>query len=221
MNIFKAKWFPWATVALAVVIALFVVFIASYNSGYANGKAAMKAKIDGKMVTYNGLLDKINSAKKTLINTKVKIGEKEGKLSHVSSELDTNKAKFDRLTKLADQKDQLTKKVNGLKSQVSTLNGKINDKQAELSKLKGGVQKAKGAPIELGAGRFVVGKDVPAGRYKVTPRGEGSNFITFDTSGSPDVNTILGAYGAPSYVFVVGDGYIIQSEAPVTLTPVK
>jgi hypothetical protein len=83
------------------------------------------------------------------------------------------------------------------------------------------VEEAKSKPITLDAGRFVVGKDVPAGRYKVTPRGAGSNFVTYDTSGVPDVNTILGSNGVPSYTFAVDDGYIIESEEPVTLTKVK
>ncbi|PKH10156.1 hypothetical protein CXF70_11425 [Planomicrobium sp. MB-3u-38] len=77
-------------------------------------------------------------------------------------------------------------------------------------------------PIQLSAGTFIVGQDVPPGRYKAEPVGRGSNFQTYDDSGSIDVNTILGGtYGEAEYIFYVFDGYIIENHSTATLTPVE
>ncbi|QGQ48788.1 hypothetical protein E6W99_25895 [Metabacillus sediminilitoris] len=73
-------------------------------------------------------------------------------------------------------------------------------------------------PKILSAGQYIVGQDIPQGRYTVTPVGEGSNFFV---DGVGEVNTILGSYGEDSYTFFTVDGDVIQTEAKVKLTPVE
>lgn len=81
----------------------------------------------------------------------------------------------------------------------------------------------KSTPKKLSAGKYTVGKDVDAGRYKVTPVGEGSNFVVYGGGDETDVtvNTILGQDGEPSYTFDCSNGDVIQTESTVKLTPVN
>lgn len=209
---FKLKWFPWATAGLICVIALVVVYISSYNVGY----AAKKAMIDGKMNTYQQLLKKIDDTKKQISTQQFKLDTVNGKLS-------SNKDEFDRLTALENRKNQLKSNVSDSISQIADLNGQIKTAKAKLAKLQGGIQKAKGKSISLGAGKFTVGDDIPAGRYKVVPIGRGSNFFVYDgVTGVTKVNTILGtSIGVPSYVVHLNPLDKIDSETPAKFIPVK
>lgn len=76
-----------------------------------------------------------------------------------------------------------------------------------------------GKPITLPAGKFVVGKDIPSGRYNVTGT---SNFMV---DGSTDVNTILKGpdctIGVSEYVCTLSDGDSIDAHGSDTFTPVN
>lgn len=52
-------------------------------------------------------------------------------------------------------------------------------------------------PVTLGTGTFVIGSDIPAGRYTVSTQERGGNFYTYDSWGLLDVNEMLGT--APDY----------------------
>lgn len=52
-------------------------------------------------------------------------------------------------------------------------------------------------PVTLGTGTFVIGNDIPAGRYTVSTQERGGNFYTYDSWGLLDVNEMLGT--APDY----------------------
>jgi len=52
-------------------------------------------------------------------------------------------------------------------------------------------------PVTLGTGTFVIGDDIPAGRYTVSTQERGGNFYTYDSWGLLDVNEMLGT--APDY----------------------
>lgn len=215
-NILKAWWFPWAVGALAVVIAIFAAYITSYNAGYASGKQSVKAKIDGKMITYHSLLKKVHTTKNNLLSS-------ESKLSKTNAKLQSSQSEFSKLKDLQDHKDAMQQAVADSKSKLSDLNSQISSAQAKLNNLQGGVQKAAGKPIILGAGRFYVGKDIPAGRYKAVPVGGDENFETYDQNGDGDVITILGNSSGetPSYVFSVLSGYTIETGAATKFIPVK
>ncbi|MYL62130.1 hypothetical protein GLW07_02045 [Bacillus hwajinpoensis] len=78
-------------------------------------------------------------------------------------------------------------------------------------------------PIKLTAGQYIVGSDIPEGRYQVTNIGEGTNFFVYDPSGLPKVNTILGdsIVGTGDFVFFTSDGDMIETLGPVKLIPVE
>lgn len=201
--------------ALYVAAALVLLFI-----GWGIGVSKSTATIKGEKVTRDGLAKDI--------------GDLKSKKSELKSELSALKDDYDAAEELVSQKDDLKTQLDTLnkqidvaqadlknaKSELKSTQSKVDDKKKDLASLTGQVQKAKSAPKTLAAGRYEVGKDIPEGRYKATPVGEGSNFVTFDGEGVPDVNTILGVNGEASYTFMVYDGYTVQTEATVKLTPI-
>lgn len=71
------------------------------------------------------------------------------------------------------------------------------------------------ATTELYAGTFIVGQDIGAGRYVVTPAsGESGNFYVYDSNGDNLVNEILGSDTSmgddPSYTVTLNNGDMIQ-----------
>ncbi|MEV2915405.1 hypothetical protein ABND93_22150, partial [Paenibacillus larvae] len=68
------------------------------------------------------------------------------------------------------------------------------------------------------------GKDIPAGRYKVTKAGrEGSNFIVMSASGKLKANTIIddGSFGVSEYLATIESGDILDCEASFKFTPIE
>jgi hypothetical protein len=74
------------------------------------------------------------------------------------------------------------------------------------------------------AGQLVVGKDIPAGRYKVTAIGRGDNFFVYNSSGENLVNTIIYSnsdLGVPEYVTLLSDGDVVDAHSPFKYQPVE
>ncbi|MCI1859311.1 MAG: hypothetical protein LKI80_14310 [Sporolactobacillus sp.] len=138
----------------------------------------------------------------------------------MSTEISDLKDDHKDIIKAIDNKNELENQVSEKQDQLKTLSSKISSSKEELSKLAGQVTAAAGVPKTLSAGKYTVGKDVKAGRYKATPIGDGSNFIVYDGD-DPIVNTVLGSDGEASYTFECDEGNIIQTESAVKLTPVK
>ncbi|MDP4552582.1 hypothetical protein Q9251_17020 [Alkalihalobacillus macyae] len=146
--------------------------------------------------------------------------------------------------KLIDQKDTITKEIDSLKKDqdsnkkelnklsdkvkekkayVSELDDTIKAKEKEIEKLDKTIVQKSEEPIVLIAGQYLVGADVPEGRYQVTNTGDGTNFFVYDSSGMPIVNTILGddMVGTGDYVFFTTTGDMIETLGPVKLLPIE
>ena len=82
---------------------------------------------------------------------------------------------------LTSEVDKLGKDVEAKEGEVGKLDGDIQAKNSELQKLTEGVKAKQEEPRMLGAGEYIVGKDIPAGRYKAAAVGRGSNFVVFDS----------------------------------------
>lgn len=125
----------------------------------------------------------------------------------------------------ADGRKDIDAKLTEAKKGLSDTGAQLKDTQAKLASATGELQKAEGAPKKLGAGQYVVGKDIQAGRYVAHALGRGSNFFVHDAgSGLAKVNTILGTaggIGTGDYTFFCDDGDIIETHELVQLTAVK
>lgn len=189
-------------IAIFVVSAIVILII-----GSSIGSSGAKTTLDGEKVTASQLEKKISHDKSKLKDLNNELGNAQNTISQAKD--------------AQNQLDDTNSKLSDAKSNLDNVNSQLSDKQKQLDLLTGQIAKAAGSPKTLRAGRWTVGKDIPEGRYTVTPIGEGSNFVTYTTDGSPDVNTILGSSGEPSYTFDCTEGQVIETEAPVKLTPVQ
>lgn len=150
------------------------------------------------------------------------------KLEETKTELKENENLLDDLKDYEKNRKELNENLKTKTAELETknkdlesINTQISQKQVELDKLNGDIIQAKGQPITLPAGQFVVGNDVPAGRYNVSGS---SNFIVHSgTTGRSKVNTILGNgyVGSGDYVCTLDTGDEIDNHARATLTPIQ
>ena len=86
----------------------------------------------------------------------------------------------------------------------------------ELERLTKGVATSKAEPRSIPAGEFEVGKDIDAGRYRITST-NGSNGNFFINNGS-DANIIIGNdnFGTPEYIANLDSGDTIEQTVGVT-----
>ena len=143
------------------------------------------------------------------------------KLKDTRNQLKENRDLLTELENYTENKEKLTESLNTKSTELENLNAQISQKQAELNQLTGNIAQAKGQPISLQAGQFIVGKDIPEGRYNVSGS---SNFIVHDGfTGRIKVNTILGYgyVGDGDYICTLDNGDEINNHAPSTLTPIE
>lgn len=208
----------WASVAVVVGLV----------GSYSVGASGAKVTIEKEKVTYDELKKKIDEKENELTYAKSKTKEgvdaEQKKLDAKKEEVKSTLALVDNKNQLTSEIDKLSKDAEAKKGEIGKLDADINGKKGELQQLTDGVKAKKEEPRTLNAGQYIVGKDIPAGRYKATAVGRGSNFVVYDSkSGSAVVNTILGnsSVGRGDYTFFTGDGDIIKTEESVKLIPVE
>lgn len=196
---------------------VFIVLVIALVSAYTFGNKNAKVVLNDKKATIVELEDHIQTKQKEFnslesqveeINTELSTKQKEIKegLSAINT-LEINKnAAIDLIDEIESKKDE------------------IKDLDSQIKQLQGGIKEAEGKPIELPAGTFLVGKDIPENRYKVLPIGRGSNLQIYDESGSNVVNTIVSStegHGVPEYIVYLSEGYIIDAQSPFKYVPVE
>ncbi len=200
-----------------MVVVAFVIFFIGASIGSSGAKITLNdKKVDA--VALDKEIAKLKSEKK---DAKAELSDQKSKNKEVFAMIDRKDEIASSVDKAQKELDDKKAEVDKAKSELNSVKSRVDDKKDELSTVTASVIKAKSAPKVLSAGTYTVGKDLPAGRYKATPIGEGSNFVTYDPDGTPDVNTILGVDGEASYTFEIDDDYKIQTEAQVKLTPIQ
>ncbi|MCM3005411.1 hypothetical protein [Priestia koreensis] len=210
------------------IIVLVVACVGMFFVGSAVGSSNTEVKLNNKKVA-------LEDIEKTIKHLKIKESDARKEVKKQQKELVDQEEKTKKVVALISKEDEVHTQVKESAKELQEIRGKIEEEkknlenekskvakqQKELASLTGKIEKAKSQPKVLSAGTYTCGTDFPAGRYKATPVGDGSNFITFDSSGTPDVNTVLGKFGEESYVFYIEEGYTLQTEAKVKLTPVE
>lgn len=224
VGILKSKW------AILIAAALIILII-----GNGMGKANAKVPLNDKKVDYDQLVLKIQEKEKELAATEVEIEKKQeentsldDEKNSISADISKHQAEFDEGMEVSKNKDKILKEISShekdleiKKKDLEGLEGNIASKQEELETVNQLIKEKGEEPIQLSAGTFTIGSDVPAGRYKAMPVGRGSNFVVYDSAGRLDVNTILGSYGEPEYIFFAEDGGTIESASTAKLVPVE
>lgn len=187
-----------------------------------------EAKDEGEKLL--SIQNEISSAEEQLATETQNLEEAKVKTEEVKKLLDEKENVSADIEKLKKEKESTKKEMSKLeddikakKDKVSTLDDTIKAKKKEINQLEETIVKKKEEPIKLTAGQYIVGSDIPEGRYQVTNVGEGTNFFVYDPSGLPTVNTILGdsIVGTGDFVFFTSDGDMIETLGPVKLIPVE
>lgn len=187
-------------ISLALII---LVGIISYRSGFNKN---ISTRIYSLSEQYREIADKLEE-------TKTELKENENLLNDLKDYEKNRKELNENLKTKTAELETKSKDLEGINTQIS-------QKQAVLDKLNGDIIQAKGQPITLPAGQFVVGNDIPAGRYNVSGS---SNFFVYSSSGRLKVNTILGNgyVGRGDYVCTLDTGDNIENHARTTFTPIQ
>ncbi|WP_276917445.1 hypothetical protein [Aneurinibacillus aneurinilyticus] len=196
-----------------VVLAILFYFV---------GSTTAKTTLNEKALSYSQLeqeIQKKNDELKTVTDN----------LSAKQKEFDTIKATYEEAKNLVSQKEKIKtdiqaaqKEQSAVVSKIDSTNKELQAKQVELEKLSNAIVAKKQAPKQLPAGHFTVGKDIEAGRYKVTASGQGSNYVVYDSLGGLKVNAILGgSFGVSEYIVELADGDKIQEEMRVKYTAIE
>ncbi|PFG15067.1 hypothetical protein [Bacillus sp. es.036] len=216
--------------------------LVSINEELSNHEKTKSAK-----ERYEDLQNKINETESKLESLSKKVKTSDDTITSEKDELETvqkeREAESSKLAALQKDKDELTKEIDTLsnnlketkkeldsitsdldtnKKELNQVNETIKSKESILKDIENVITQKKEEPITLIAGQYVVGKDVPEGRYQVTNVGDGSNFFVMDSDGSTTVNTILGdGVGDGDYVFYTFNGDLIETRAKVKLIPIE
>jgi peptidoglycan hydrolase CwlO-like protein len=207
---FKSKKF-WIKTA-GVIVGISIIF----NMG--SGSA--KVDLGKEKVSYDELV-------KVIKDKQGEIKTVEGKLSDIQKQYTDKQSEFDEAMKVVNNKKSVEDEIATLEStlktkqgEIKSLDSKISSKENELASITGQIQVKKDKPKVLSAGKFTVGKDIPAGRYKAVPnRGSGNFFV----NAGADVNIMLGKgdFYEPEYIFEVVDGDEIEITLSVKFIPIK
>ena len=119
-----------------------------------------------------------------------------------------------------EKKEQTNSALRQVKSdledhnrEIEQLKTDINNKEKKLQELEQGIVLKEKEPKTLSAGQFTVGKDIEAGRYRITTPTRGNYFVN-EGSGA---NVMLGkgSYYEPEYILYLSDGDNIEQHMSV------
>lgn len=217
-RIYMNKWF------LLVVCSILFLII-----GAGIGENEAKFKVGDKEGTYEelvaGIKDKEEQIEKIDTELESLIDEKQT----VTQEVNENKELIEVAKDYSQNKEALDNQLQTLTSQISTkneeikqLDSQISSKQDELASLTGQIQETGEAPIELGAGFYYFGKDIPPGRYDLQPQpGQYGNVFVRGLNGISKVGETFGRDELQSFIFEGLEGEEIEATIPIILVPVE
>jgi predicted RNase H-like nuclease (RuvC/YqgF family) len=212
-----------------VAIAVGIIIVLSIP--YSIGSSTAKTELNGEKLKYEDIAKEIESAKKEIKKYKAEVEDVEAKVKSVNDEYAKSQSEFDEAKKISSQKDTILAEIakvsgelNSKKNELTILDTNITSKRNEIASLDQVIKEKQEAPVMLPAGQFVAGKDIPIGRYKIVPVGDGSNIAIYDSNGDILYHTIISSrpnHGVPEYVTSLLPDYKIDASAPFKYIPVE
>ncbi|KAA6473761.1 hypothetical protein [Bacillus swezeyi] len=197
------------------IVAALVVISVSYSAG----SSSASTELGTEKVKYDDMVEKISKKKKELDQLDKKVSELTNKLDENSKKYEEAKEVIANRDEAQNEQEKIKNDIDKKKDELKKIKNDIEDKNDELLSVQGKVKEAKSAPKVLSAGKYTVGEDLPAGRYKAESTGGFGNFIVYNSYGELDVNTILGDGGESQYIFNCEDGAKIELSTSVKFTP--
>ncbi|HDR8220085.1 TPA: hypothetical protein QC102_004578, partial [Bacillus cereus] len=182
----------------------------------------------GMKLGFNNAKVALNDKKFTVKQLEKEITRKQEQNKGIKEELSKIENEYQEVKALIVKKEGISKDIEGLqrtaeqkKQENLSLDNQINEKKRELELLTKSVIEKKQEPRIMVAGTFTVGKDIPAGRYKVEPnKGSGNYFVNKGNK----TNIILGNSHdnfLPEYVITLNEGDQIETNVSVKYTAVE
>ena len=195
----KGRIYLYRGISLAVSVCIIAgAFILAYflpgNEAVINErKAELRAEKE-----YTGLKSRHAALKKEVTELRKSNAEKKEKVEKIS-DFDNTKA-------------ELSAKITAKRYELTELNTQISEKRAKISELD--LQIAEKSPPEsiLPPGRYVIGKNIAAGKYMLTGTGK---FMVATPSGKSKVNTTL---GSTPLEITLDSGDIVKFDSKVKFT---
>jgi predicted phage tail protein len=196
-----------------------LIFILAFTVG----TNAATVDLEKEKVTYEELSTKIED-----LNTKMETKEQE--LSAIKNNIKEKQNEYDETLEIIAQKDDIKEEARKIEREtqakekaIEKLDADIKAQETVLASVSGKVKEKEDDPIQLSAGQFIVGSDIPASRYKVVAAGNSGNFVVYSSYGDLKVNTILGNgdFGVKEYVFFAEVGDSIDLANPAKFIPVE
>ena len=169
-------------------------------------KSDLESEILNAEGNYNVLSSKYSSLQKELEDTEVELESKNKQIEELKQE---------------EKQKEINNNIKTLEDKVADLTTQKQDLENQVNSLSQDVIRIKGQPKTYPAGQLVAGEDVPTGKYKIY--GGSSNFIVHSSSGSLQVNIILGndRYSVSEYIYKFKTGDKIKANSSFKLVEVE
>lgn len=212
------KWYKNKIIWFSIAVIL--AFILGDNLG--NTRA--NKLLDEEKVTYDQLRGIIYNKRAELTDIYSDIDKHKQELKEVTDEINKNKRIIDEAKEIVSKKEDIEKSISSNTSKLNKLKREVEIKEKELSKLTGQLKNTGESPVELNAGYYYFGDDLPANRYELKAQnGYHGNVFVKDESGRSKVAETFGKgpHAIESFVFTALPGDEIEATIPVILTPVE
>lgn len=183
------------TISVIIIVASFVLayFLPGNETVIKERESELRAEKE-----YTSLKSRHKNLKKEVIDLRKSNKEKKSKLEKIS-DFDNTKA-------------ELSAKITLKEKELSELNAQISEKRAKIAELDANIDQK--APPEniLPPGKYIIGKNIAAGKYTVTGTGK---FMVATSDGKSKINTTLGS--TPLEV-ILDSGDIVKFDSKVKFT---
>jgi seryl-tRNA synthetase len=184
--------------------------------------AEAQVELDGDVLTYKKLDDNLEARKKELKELVDEKIESTRELDAIDEEIDGLREEIEEAIAIYNKREEINKELKTKEDSLKDLDEKISEKESELASITGQLKEVGEEPIILSAGHFVVGSDLPPGRYIAEPnRGRGNFFVR--TDGRSKVAVTLGDRDSneSEYVFFADEGETMELNTSVKFTKVE
>lgn len=199
--------FVGGCIVLAVIFLVIGFFIGMYSNA---------AEIDGEIYAFNELLE-LRLEKAEEYDELVKKADK------LEEDLESKKDAIDEALELYEERENINSELKEKRNKIKDLNSEITDKQDELALVTGELNKKGNEPILLSAGHYVVGSDLPPGRYIVEAKRGGGNFSSHNMDDRLNFSTTVGEgeHREKEYVFYAEEGDRLKLGTELRFTAVE
>ena len=182
-------------VCIAIIVSsLFIAARLPKDEARAEELASIKRESDD----YKSLQSDFESINSEVESLKTSLNEKQSSVENIKN--------------YEQSRISLRNELDSKKKELSSLNDETKSLQAELDKLNDETEKKTSSILTLSPGKYVVGSNIPPGKYSVAGSGK---FMVADSKNKSKYNEVL---NSSPFEIELNDGDIIKTDTTVKLT---